>query len=108
MKHLKTFNEQIINDSKIDKDELYKFIEQYWNKHNVDGVIAPLNFDILHNYRIFKFIELYKFEEENSPIGDSYALYFIEPYKGTTVNWILSTIDVYTLNDIVNKMKFNI
>lgn len=88
-----------------DLNNLYEFIEQYWDKHNINGVIAPLDFTISHNYKEFKFTELYKSCYDNSPISDSYSLYFVEPYKGTTVNWFLATIDIHTLNNIVNKMK---
>lgn len=96
---------QFLNESVIDKEELYNFIEKYWIKHNIDGVVAPLNFKLLHNYRELEFTELYKYDDNNSPISDNYSLYFIEPYKGTTVNWILDTIDIHTLSSIVTKMK---
>ena len=45
--------------TKNDRDELIKFINQYWNSYN-NGEVATLDFKLLHNKTIFEFTELYK------------------------------------------------
>jgi len=85
--------------NKLSKSELFDKVETYYNKHE-DGYVK-LNFEIVHNYKTLKFVELYKYD--GGIYGDDYTFYFKDE-NGKSSSWYLSTIDIQTLNDIVNKM----
>jgi hypothetical protein len=90
---------QFLNESKLNRNQLYDIVEKYFNKHQ-DGYVK-LNFEIEHNYKKLRFIELYKYD--GGLHGDDFNFYF-KTEDGKEGNWYFSTIDTTTLNDIVQKM----
>lgn len=90
---------QFLNESKLNRNQLYDIVEKYFNEHQ-DGYVK-LNFEIEHNYRKLHFIELYKYD--GGLHGDDFNFYF-KTEDGKQANWYFSTIDTTTLNDIVQKM----
>jgi hypothetical protein len=90
---------QFLNESKLNRNQLYDIVEKYFNEHQ-DGYVK-LNFEIEHNYKKLHFIELYKYNDGLH--GDDFNFYF-KTEDGKEGSWYFSTIDTTTLNDIVQKM----
>jgi len=90
---------QFLNESKLNRNQLYDIVEKYFNEHQ-DGYVK-LNFEIEHNYKKLHFIELYKYD--GGLHGDDFTFYF-KTEDGKEGSWYFSTIDTTTLNDIVQKM----
>jgi hypothetical protein len=76
--------------------EILTIVNEFFNKNNVDGVIVPLNLQIVHNFQEFTITELYKYEDE------SYSFYW--ETKTNSGSWYLETIDSNLLNNILNKL----
>ena len=90
---------QFLNESKLNRNQLYDIVEKYFNEHQ-DGYVK-LNFEIEHNYKKLYFIELYKYD--GGLHGDDFNFYF-KTEDGKDGSWYFSTIDIITLNDMVQKM----
>lgn len=87
-------------DNKSVRNQLYNRVEDCYNKHS-DGYLK-LDFEINHNFKKLHFIELYKYDGGIN--GDDFSFYFKDK-NGSEANWYMSTIDITTLSDIVEKME---
>jgi len=102
MKNIKTYKQHILNESRLSRNELFDKVEEYFNKQ--DDTYVKLNFEITHNYQKLYFTELYKYD--GGIYGDDFS-FSLKDENGKSAIWYMKTIDIQTLNDIVEKMLEN-